>query len=76
VAADTEEFAYTNSVIDPPLYQDGTVEIYDDVLAVLRANIDLADCLFGIQVAADGRVWVCVNGITFLRFKPRRGAPS
>ena len=24
----------------------------------------------GIQVAKDGRVWVCINGIAFLRFKP------
>lgn len=25
---------------------------------------------FGLQTAADGRVWVCINGIAFLRFKP------
>lgn len=25
---------------------------------------------FGIQVAKDGRVWVCINGIAFIRFKP------
>jgi len=24
----------------------------------------------GIQIAKDGRVWVCINGIAFLRFKP------
>lgn len=24
----------------------------------------------GIQIASDGRVWVCINGIAFLRFKP------
>ena len=28
-------------------------------------NID-----FGLQVARDGRVWICVDGIAFLRFKP------
>lgn len=25
---------------------------------------------FGIQIAEDGRVWVCINGIAFLRFTP------
>ncbi len=24
----------------------------------------------GIQIAPDGRVWVCINGIAFLRFNP------
>ena len=24
----------------------------------------------GIQIAKDGRIWVCINGIAFLRFKP------
>lgn len=25
---------------------------------------------FGIQIAKDGRVWVCINGVSFLRFSP------
>jgi len=25
---------------------------------------------FGIQIARDGRVWVCINGVAFIRFKP------
>ena len=24
----------------------------------------------GIQVAKDGRIWICIDGVTFLRFKP------
>lgn len=27
-------------------------------------------CDVGIQVATDGRIWVCINGAAFLRFKP------
>jgi hypothetical protein len=23
----------------------------------------------GIQIADDGRIWVCINGIAFIRFK-------
>ncbi len=26
----------------------------------------------GIQIAKDGRVWVCINGVAFLRFNPRK----
>lgn len=25
----------------------------------------------GIQISADGKVWICINGIAFLRFKPK-----
>lgn len=25
----------------------------------------------GIQISHDGRVWLCINGIAFLRFKPK-----
>ena len=24
----------------------------------------------GIQIAKDGRIWICINGIAFIRFKP------
>ena len=26
----------------------------------------------GIQISEDGRVWVCINGEAFLRFRPKR----
>jgi len=26
----------------------------------------------GIQIARDGRIWVCINGSAFLRFKPNK----
>lgn len=26
---------------------------------------------FGIQIAPDGRVWICLNGVAFIRFKPQ-----
>ena len=25
---------------------------------------------FGVQIAEDGRVWICINGIAFVRFTP------
>ena len=33
-------------------------------------EMDLQDADFGIQICIDGRVWVCINGIAFIRFKP------
>jgi hypothetical protein len=30
----------------------------------------LSDADFGVQIASNGQVWVCVNGIAFVRFKP------
>ncbi len=29
---------------------------------------------FGLQIAWDGRVWVCLDGIPILRFVPKKGA--
>jgi len=30
----------------------------------------------GIQVAEDGRIWICIDGYAFLRFKPLTGKKS
>lgn len=38
-------------------------------------NLNLMDCDLGLQASKDGRVWVCVNGIAFLRFKPKKTVP-
>uniref|UniRef100_A0A6M3IWQ1 Uncharacterized protein n=1 Tax=viral metagenome TaxID=1070528 RepID=A0A6M3IWQ1_9ZZZZ len=26
----------------------------------------------GVQVAIDSRIWVCINGLAFLRFSPHK----
>lgn len=28
---------------------------------------------FGIQIAGDGRIWICINGQALIRFSPDRG---
>ena len=33
-------------------------------------NNNFIDGDLGIQIAEDGRVWVCIDGIAFIRFKP------
>ena len=25
---------------------------------------------FGIQIAKDGRIWICIDGVATIRFKP------
>ncbi len=30
------------------------------------------ECDFGIQIAGDGRVWICIDGQAFIRFKPEK----
>jgi hypothetical protein len=29
-------------------------------------------CNIGVQIAPDGRIWVCIDGKAFIRFKPFR----
>jgi hypothetical protein len=50
----------------PLTHQYGIISIENaDLLAtmMLRGNL-------GVQIASDGRVWVCIDGVAFLRFKP------
>ena len=41
---------------------------------VISIEADIKSCQgdFGIQVAEDGRVWICIDGVAFIRFKPTR----
>ena len=58
----------------PETHQMGviSVENIQTVLGVMIGNPQTAyrRCDFGIQIAEDGRVWVCIDGIAFLRFSP------
>lgn len=52
----------------PETHQTGRLELTNpSLLDDLGRDVD-----FGIQIAADGRVWICVDGIALLRFKPER----
>lgn len=59
----------------PETHRTGCVEVLntDEVgkaLAEYPNSVDL-----GVQIAWDGRVWLCVNGIAWIRFKPDRPGP-
>jgi len=55
----------------PEVHKEGIISIENK--EIILKNNSMTDVLqgdFGIQIAADGRVWICINGIAFLRFKP------
>ena len=37
---------------------------------ILDRDLNFIDGDIGIQIAKDGRIWVCIDGIAFIRFKP------
>lgn len=53
----------------PETHQFGHLSVEN--LELIRM-MDLESCDVGLQTSADGRIWICVNGIAFLRFKPAR----
>ena len=59
----------------PETHQKGTVSV-ENLSLVLGFPLNtgttvLKDADIGVQIAKDGRVWVCINGIGFIRFKPK-----
>jgi hypothetical protein len=48
------------------LHMEGSLLVDADI-----AKSDL-DCDIGISIGADGRVWICKNGQSLLRFKPNK----
>jgi len=56
----------------PETHQRGMIEVNttDEILWEKIKNVQFGVHDFGIQIAEDGRVWVCINGVSFLRFKP------
>ena len=60
------QFDQTNKSVDPyeVLHQDGSLSIEKALTAVHR------HCDLGVQIARDGRIWLCVDGQAYIRFKP------
>jgi hypothetical protein len=53
----------------PETHQQGHLSI-ENLDMIMSMGFNLQQCYVGLQVAKDGRIWVCVNGVAFLRFKP------
>uniref|UniRef100_A0A6M3JLY9 Uncharacterized protein n=1 Tax=viral metagenome TaxID=1070528 RepID=A0A6M3JLY9_9ZZZZ len=53
-------------------HQQGIISI-ENKSEILNREIDFTEMIkgdFGIQIAKDGRVWICINGIAFICFRP------
>ena len=54
-------------------HQQGSLGIsnHAEVITMLRqAHVGAEQVDVGLQVGPDGRIWICINGMAFLRFKP------
>ncbi len=47
----------------PEMHQRGMLSVETKIESI-------HDCDFGVMIAEDGRVWICVDGIAFIRFRP------
>jgi len=54
-------------------HQQGIISI-ENIPTMLGWDGSYMEGDLGIQIANDGRVWVCIDGVAFLRFKPKRDA--
>jgi hypothetical protein len=59
----------------PEIHQQGLISI-ENIPTILGYIDEHRDSYYmegdlGVQIANDGRVWVCVDGVAFLRFKPK-----
>lgn len=52
----------------PETHQRGALDL--DLEAA--KGVDTMDCDVGLQTAQDGRIWLCLNGRAFVRFKPAK----
>jgi len=43
----------------------------ENIPEAIKQGGALMDCDFGVQIARDGRVWICVDGVAFIRFLPK-----
>jgi hypothetical protein len=57
----------------PVVYQKGMLELTPKEQLL---TTDLSCCDVGVQIAHDGRIWLCVNGQSLIRFKPLKQYPN
>ena len=47
-------------------------ETHQQGLITIEQNLNAGGLMgdFGIQIAKDGRIWICIDGTAVIRFKP------
>lgn len=57
------------SIIGPfPVIEETHVK---GMISVEEKIVSALDIDFGIKISPDGRIWICIDGKSFLRFKPK-----
>lgn len=59
----------------PEVHQQGTILLHNISMCFpegITSDSAMTQGDLGIQVAKDGRIWVCINGIAFVRFSPHK----
>ena len=51
-------------------HQQGFMSIENIPVDIENLTATAIRCDFGIQIAEDGRIWICIDGIAFIRFRP------
>lgn len=60
----------------PEFHQQGNITVENLRMIFSDTNFNPEDGFgtikgdLGVQVAEDGRVWICIDGIAFIRFSP------
>ncbi len=49
----------------PETHQEGIISVEQKLEAGIVKGV------FGIQIAKDGRIWICIDGVALIRFKPK-----
>ena len=52
----------------PEKFQHGVISVENVPEGLFLGR--MLECDLGIKIATDGRIWLCVNGLAFIRFKP------
>ena len=59
----------TTTIEIPETHKEGYLSI-ENIDVIFPKGITYLYCDVGLQVAKDGRIWLCVDGIAFIRFSP------
>ena len=57
----------------PEKHQEGIISLENQkIIEPLFKGCSYLKGDLGLHVATDGRIWLCINGIAFLRFSPHK----
>lgn len=58
------------NMIYPEVHQQGVLRIENAEFFGITLKEIVIKGDVGLQVSSDGRIWLCIDGVAFIRFKP------